>query len=310
MSTIALCIPAYNAAWCLPRLLDSAKNQTIPFNEIFVYNDFSTDNTEQIALSYGAKVVNGIENKGCSVGKNELAKICKSDWIHFHDADDDILSNFTTLAHKWIKKKNCPDVILFDYEYRNYTKMELLCTRTFDNNSLSKNPIKYSIEEQINPFCGLYKKEKFIQSGGYDCDPNVLYNEDCAMHISLAINGLTFGSEDEISIINYYFPNSMSQGNLQKCAISRYYVLEKTAKTQGDKYASEIVSQLYNCIASLSVYQNWDYIKKALSLCKELGQPHSTSGNKIFNLLTQVHPFMAAWLREKMIRVLKPKLRS
>lgn len=310
MSTISLCIPAYNAAWCLPRLLASAKNQIIPFDEIFVYNDCSTDNTEEVALTYGAKVINGNENKGCSFGKNELAKICKSDWIHFHDADDDILPDFTTLAHKWITKKNCPDVILFNYEYRDSTTNVLLGIRMFDNKSLSLNPVKYSIEEQINPFCGLYKKKKFIQAGGYDCDPNILYNEDSAMHISLAINGLTFGSEGEISIINYYFANSMSQGNLQKCAIARYYVLEKTAKTQGHKYASEIVSQLYSCVALLSVYQTWDYIKKALQLCEKLGQPYACNGSRTFNILTKVHPFMAVFLREKMIRIFKPSLRN
>ena len=49
MATIALCIPAYNAAWCLPKLLKSANDQLIPFDEILVYNDCSTDNTEEIA---------------------------------------------------------------------------------------------------------------------------------------------------------------------------------------------------------------------------------------------------------------------
>ena len=36
-SMIALCIPAYNAAIYLPRLLNSAAQQTSPFDEILVF---------------------------------------------------------------------------------------------------------------------------------------------------------------------------------------------------------------------------------------------------------------------------------
>src|SRR5690349_18185438 len=100
--TLSLCIPAYNAANYLPRLLTSARNQDIPFDEILVYNDCSTDDTENVAQKYGAKVINGDINRGCSHGKNRLAEISTCDWIHFHDADDDLLPQFTTLAHKWM----------------------------------------------------------------------------------------------------------------------------------------------------------------------------------------------------------------
>jgi len=310
MNTIALCIPAYNAAWCLPRLLKSALNQAIPFDEILVYNDCSTDNTTEIALSFGAKVLSGIVNKGCSFGKNELAKVSKSEWLHFHDADDELLPNFTTLSHKWINKQECPDVILFDYEYRDNYTHNRLGLRKFDRHSLEKDAVKYSIMEQINPFCGLYNKRAFLAAGGYDTDSKVLYNEDCAMHISLAINGLSFSCESEISIINYYIKNSMSQNNAQKCAIARYHVLKKISASHGNQYAKEISDQIWTCISSLSVFQEWGYIKKALAISECLGYPSSDTGSKLFNSLTKINPFFAVWLREKLIRLFKPHIRN
>ena len=100
--SLALCIPAYNAALLLPKLLTSAREQAIPFDEILVYNDCSTDNTAEVARQYGATVVEGDVNSGCSTGKNRLAEVATSDWLHFHDADDDLLPNFTTVAHRWI----------------------------------------------------------------------------------------------------------------------------------------------------------------------------------------------------------------
>lgn len=308
METIALCIPAYNADWCLSRLLESAHKQAVPFDEILVYNDCSTDHTGQIAIDNGAMVINGSENKGCSFGKNELAKYATSDWLHFHDADDELLPNFTTLAHKWIQERKA-DVVLFSYEYRDNTTKELYNIRSFNSQMLSEDPLKYAISEQINPFCGLYNKKKFLQAGGYDCDPNVLYNEDCAMHINLALKHLTFASEDEVAIINYYVKDSMSQNNFVKCAKARYYVLEKVVKTHASIYPKELSKQLWDCALFLSVGQDWKYVRKTLQLIKLTKVNHSKSHSILFDSLSIINPFFALWIREKLIRLFKPSLR-
>src|SRR5690242_6343139 len=99
---LALLIPAYNAAQYLPRLLDSAARQTQSFDEIWVYDDCSTDNTAVVAERHGARVVRGDSNRGCSHGKNRLATETKCEWIHFHDADDELLPNFVVRARTWM----------------------------------------------------------------------------------------------------------------------------------------------------------------------------------------------------------------
>ncbi len=307
--TIALCIPAYNAAWCLPRLLQSALNQEIPFNEILVYNDCSTDETEFTALNYGAKVINGKTNQGCSIGKNELSKIATSTWLHFHDADDDLLPNFSTKAVNWIKSHgNDFDVLMLNYNYVDVENNVLLGTSTINKEELRADAIRYTILNKLVNF-GIYKKSAFLKVGGFDIDRNVLFNEDNALHQKLAIVGLKFDFLENVTCINYKFDVSMSKSNGLKCAKANFHVLEKTSKSVGKQYPKEIVTQLYACIAALSIYQDWAYIKKALKLSKELGQPYSTSGNKLFNLLTRINPFAAVWLREKLIRVFKPQLR-
>jgi glycosyltransferase involved in cell wall biosynthesis len=53
------------------------KKQQIPFDEILVYNDCSTDDTAVIAREYGATVITGDVNIGCSAGKNSLAIVAK-----------------------------------------------------------------------------------------------------------------------------------------------------------------------------------------------------------------------------------------
>ena len=64
--TLACLIPAYNAAAHLPRLLEFAARQTEPFDEIWVYDDCSTDDTAAVAEHYG---------RPCGAGRGES-------WLH------------------------------------------------------------------------------------------------------------------------------------------------------------------------------------------------------------------------------------
>ncbi|MBE9174992.1 hypothetical protein IQ225_06160, partial [Synechocystis salina LEGE 06155] len=71
---------------------------------------------------------------------------------------------------------NPPDIVLFDYESRRDDNKELLGLRRFNDEELRQDPIAYAIRNQINPFCGLYRRDAYLQAGGYDTDPLVLYN--------------------------------------------------------------------------------------------------------------------------------------
>jgi glycosyltransferase involved in cell wall biosynthesis len=309
MSTLALCIPAYNASNYLPRLLQSAKNQAIPFDEILVYNDYSTDDTAKVAEQFGAIVINGAVNQGCSFGKNQLAAYTRCDWIHFHDADDDLLPNFTAEVHKWISKSGKDyDVLLLNYEYSDEAG-NVLATANHNTNELHADPIKYAIENKIVNF-GVYNRPTFLNAGGFDLDHAVLYNEDNAVHQRLAKAGLKFDYLPTITCINYWHGTSMSASNQMKCARANYHVLEKTAITHGNKYPKEISRQLWHGIASIAAVQDWEYVKKSITLAAKLGYPYSNNGGILFSLLTHINPFMAVWLREKLIRLFKPQLRK
>lgn len=309
MSTIALCIPAYNAAAHLPRLLQSAKDQRIPFDEILVYDDSSTDDTTKIAEQYGATVITGNVNKGCSYGKNILARKTKCDWVHFHDADDDLLPEFTMEVNKWINTSgNRYDVLLLNFKYVDFESGKLLGMANHDIAELHKDALKYSINNKIVNF-GVYQVNSFLSAGGFDLDENVLYNEDNAFHHRLAKHDLKFDYLDVVTCINYRYKASMSASNRLKCAKANYYVLAKTASTHGDAYPFELARQLWLCIANLAAAQDWDYVQKALALSKKLGYRYSPFSDKLFKSLTMINPFFAIWFREKMIRIFKPRLR-
>jgi glycosyltransferase involved in cell wall biosynthesis len=307
-TSLALCIPAYNAASYLPRLLKSAQAQTVLFDEIWVYDDCSTDNTSQIAKEFGAKVVLGAVNLGCSHGKNILADHTSCDWIHFHDADDELYPNFVATAHKWMSLECPPDIVLFDYEWRDDVTNELISIRHFDDAQLRSDAISYAIREQINPFCGLYRRSSYLQAGGYDTDPLVLYNEDVAFHCRMAIAGLRFNAEPTITIINYRRYNSMSAENQIKCTQAHFHVLKKVADDPKGKYANILSLKLWQLAGVAASQLNWELANSSIELALQLSViPEEL--DPIFKFACKVNPYLAIRTREYFIRVFKPYLR-
>ena len=309
--TIALCIPAYNAAPYLPRLLRSAAAQEIPFDEILVYDDCSTDDTGAVAKALGATVIRGDTNVGCSEGKNRLLAACSSVWIHFHDADDELLPNFTTLANRWAAQQDAPDVVLFGYEYRDNDTGVLLSDITFVDQELQSDPIRYAILNQINPFCGLYRRVRLLEVGGYDVDPEILYNEDVAFHCKLALAGFTFRSENTLSIVNYRINGSMSGANQVKCLQAHHAVMRRIAASVGNNYPEEIASRLWAVATGMAAFEKWEQVDQALNDANKLTSNVPKGCSKVFSLTSRLLGARRAFrIREKAIRWLKPQLRS
>jgi glycosyltransferase involved in cell wall biosynthesis len=274
-----------------------------------VYDDCSTDNTADVAKKLGAKVLRGEKNVGCSAGKQALAKRVQTDWVHFHDADDELLPNFVTLARRWIDRGDS-DVVLFAYEYRDDATGALLALSTFDNSALNEDPKRYTILRQINPFCGLYRREVMLAAGGYDLDPRTLYNEDVAFHIRLAFAGLTFAAESEVSIINWRIAGSMSASNPQRCALSHLYVMLSTlARSDAAPYRSEISYDLWRTAGILASFSDWKNARLAVVTAASIAPVPKSEAKVWFRFLAAASPYAAIRTREATIRLFKPHLR-
>ena len=94
---ISVVIPAYNAAWCIERALDSVLSQTQPATEIIVIDDGSQDNSAEIVAAYRVQHGDKIrliqkQNKGLSAARNTGIHAASCDYVAFLDADDYWLS--------------------------------------------------------------------------------------------------------------------------------------------------------------------------------------------------------------------------
>lgn len=90
---LSIIVPAHNEQQYIHKCLDAIMSQKTSFQyEVIVVNNASTDNTKDVALSFGTNVID-VPKKGLSLAKNSGAKSSMYDHLLFVDADCIIPSN-------------------------------------------------------------------------------------------------------------------------------------------------------------------------------------------------------------------------
>lgn len=88
---ISVLLPTYNRASLLPRAIHSVLTQTYQHWELIVWNDGSSDDTEQVLRSVEDERVRYFtgQNHGKPYALNQALAEAKGDWIAFLDDDDE-----------------------------------------------------------------------------------------------------------------------------------------------------------------------------------------------------------------------------
>jgi GT2 family glycosyltransferase len=90
-------IPVHNRADLLERLLDSIDRQTVPFAEIVVVDNASTDGAAELARRRGCRVIDMGENAGFARAVNRGWKAVATEWIA-------ILNSDVELDSRWLER--------------------------------------------------------------------------------------------------------------------------------------------------------------------------------------------------------------
>lgn len=86
---VSVVIPAYNAAWCVRKAIDSVLAQDFRDFELIVVDDGSTDDTAAVLSAYGnaIRIVHQV-NGGLSNARNTGIRESRGEFVAFLDADD------------------------------------------------------------------------------------------------------------------------------------------------------------------------------------------------------------------------------
>lgn len=308
MPTLALCIPAYNASWSLPALFESVSKQAVPFNEILLYNDCSTDDTALVAAKFGATVINGKVNIGCSAGKNELAAHAKSEWLFFLDSDDELLPGFTTAVLNALCEKTNADMLLLGYLNRNTVTGEVRQTLPAAFIDLQKDAVEYMIKNKVVN-SSVIKRNSFNSFGGFDTEPEILYIEDRAYSLKCAMAGLQFGMIAEPLFIVNFYPQSMSGRQPAKWIEAAVSLWKKTYAKTGNAYGAVICLQLFENAVWAAKYSEWRLVKKSLKLASSISPHQRPVASPLFSAMFGCWPFGAYLMREILLRIYTHKTR-
>ncbi len=93
--SVAAVVPNWNRRDLLEGLLPSVRAQTVPFDEVIVVDNGSTDDSVELARGSGARVLALEKNFGFAAAVNRGIEVARADWIA-------ILNNDVTLDATWL----------------------------------------------------------------------------------------------------------------------------------------------------------------------------------------------------------------
>lgn len=148
-STITLVIPTYNRGPLIAETIDSALAQSVPFLEIIVVDDGSTDNTSAVLATYAGKVqIISVPNGGVQRARNIGVAAARGDYVTLCDSDDLLERNYVETMQPWLQ--NHPEC---DSVYSNFI--------TFDERSVHPDKFAGAPKEF---FAGAQRSGSFWQS--------------------------------------------------------------------------------------------------------------------------------------------------
>ncbi len=114
--TISVIVPAYNVEHYLGSALASLFDQSVPFDDIIIVDDGSSDGTGALADSYrdraGVSVFH-TQNQGQGAARNLGLTQASGDYVYFFDADDLLDPGFVAAMHASLAARPDLDIVYF-----------------------------------------------------------------------------------------------------------------------------------------------------------------------------------------------------
>lgn len=127
-TTYTVVIPAWNESMCITQVIDAINlaRESLPFDgEVIVVDNNSSDNTAELAIAKGAKVVFEAKNQ-IARARNCGARAATGDYLLFVDADTMVSSDLLSMALGLLKSGSVIGggaTVRFDQELTGFTRL-------------------------------------------------------------------------------------------------------------------------------------------------------------------------------------------
>lgn len=229
---IDVIIPTYNQSRFILEAIKSIENQTLKPDNIFIVNDGSTDNTEDVVLNYKEKSIIPIhylykKNSGPNSARNIGLTQSKAEYVAFLDADDVWESDKLEEQIKIFQNSSFKNLGLVYGRYDaidedgNKSKEKVL---DIDNNYKGNAHKALLRANKIlgSASCVLIKKDVFKNVGLFD--ENLRYAEDWEMWLRIS-EKYTIDYVDKILVhIRRHDKNNSKNRKKQIIGTAKFYI--------------------------------------------------------------------------------------
>jgi glycosyltransferase involved in cell wall biosynthesis len=281
---IGLLIPCYNAAGYLPELFACIRAQTVPFREVICYDDASTDETAEVAASFGARFIRGEMNRGAAYARNRLWEAAACDWVHFHDADDLIDATFVEVMTRNLEKYKKP--VLCGIRVVGRETRELTRRISYETINQAEDHVAYLLENDGLAIIGVYPVAALRRIGGFRED--LRGNEDPDLHVRLALAGYGFHGEASELVTNLEHMSSFSFANWGRCLQDRLVCFMDYAQVLEPDYYPIIANQVVILAWRLYSLGYKSEARSAFGLLRKLGVKEVKSDDRRVNRVISI----------------------
>jgi glycosyltransferase involved in cell wall biosynthesis len=284
-----LLVPCKNGAPFLPRLFASARAQSRPFDELWLFDDGSTDGSGEVAAAHGAKVLRSEASLGPSAARNRLTTACRCDWLHFHDADD--IMDPLYLERTAARIAEGVDLVICDMPWVEEETGRRENHWTYDEAALARHPAAYLLLNTVGGINGLYRREALLAVGGFD--ENLKFWEDLELNLRLGARGARTAVVNEDLVTAYRRRGSYSNSNLGEVWRVKLRIMERLLPGADPTLRATIAAEAETIAGRLAALRAWGDIGSALAVARRAGANPPTTRHPALRLLKPLLP--ATW---------------
>ena len=263
LPTHSLLVPCYNAHAYIDDFLSAVGKLHKAFDQVLFYDDASTDDTYQILKGKGCTVIKGDINSGPGYARNRLAHKATGQYLHFHDIDDGLNPDYLVKT-AGIAETGQFDVVLCNVNWYDAKTKALALSWVYSNTGINQNAVTYAISHPIGGINGLYRKSKFMQTGGFNTDIRIW--EDADLHVKLAAQKARFYIIEEVLSYSFRYPTSASTDQSLSW-LTRLSLLQNYFEIFADEaIRMETGKQAQVAAGNLIIYRQFAAAKKAFQL--------------------------------------------
>jgi glycosyltransferase involved in cell wall biosynthesis len=283
MSFVTVCITYFNERELLTQCLESLAAQSLPPDEILIYDDASEHPPQSfVPKGLTVRIIRGEENRGPAHGRNVLLEASRSDYVHFHDADDWFDPDWCRRVRQAAEQQQNVDVVFT--ELSSYREGRLQAVKVIGLQRLLNDPdlLAFAVDAVLLTPCGTYRKAFVACAGGYST--RYWQSEDYEFHIRLAAAQPSFIVIPE-PLVGQRLHDSCRSKDQAACLRDLVKSLDTFSRGLPARYRDRICQRLAGAACTLFRLGDRTSAAGALALARSLGKPSFRDERFVFRVL-------------------------